>query len=58
MISAVSDCLKFVFLKIENTSGFLLKKKQLSHLDQCQKPISEHNKRFLLHNFLRAMKDI
>jgi len=51
MISAVSDCLKFVFLNIENTSGFLSKKKQLSHLDQCQKPISEHNKRFLLHNF-------
>ena len=26
MISAVSDCLKFVFLNIENTSGFLSKK--------------------------------
>jgi len=58
MISAVSDCLKFVFLNIENTSGFLLKKKQLSHLDQCQKPISEHNKRFFITQFLRAMKDI
>jgi len=38
--------LKVFFLNIENV-WFSIEKKQLSHLDQCQKPTSEHNKRFI-----------
>ena len=48
------------FLLFQTAKSFLFehwkrlvsyRKKQLSHLDQCQKPISEHNKRFITQFF-------